>query len=76
MQTGKAGQTVTRILVDTVDALRPVPTGVGHTLVDINLTVRAGSACSTTALISIDQIFTRAAMLARRRRALVQLVLA
>jgi hypothetical protein len=71
MQTSEACQTVTRILVDSVDALRPVPTGIGHALVDVNLAVRARSAGSATALVPVDQVLTRTTVLAGRGCALV-----
>lgn len=64
------------VLVDAVDAFGPVPTGVGHALVDVDLAVRARRAGSATALVPVDQVLARAAVLAGRGCALVQLVLA
>lgn len=64
------------LLVDSVDALRPVPTGVGHALVDVDLAVGARCASSATALVPVDQVLTRTTVLAGRGCALVQLVLA
>lgn len=63
-------------LVDSVDALGPVPARVRHALVDVHLAVGAGRAGPATALVPVDQVLARAAVLARGGRALVQLVLA
>lgn len=64
------------VLVDSVDALRSVPTGIGHAFVYVYLAVGARRASSTATLVPVDQILARAAVLAGRRSALVQLVLA
>jgi len=64
------------LLIDSVDALRPVPTGVGHALVNVDLAVGARCAGSATALVPVDQVLTRTTVLAGRGCALVQLVLA
>lgn len=71
MQTSESGQTVARILINAVDALRPVSTGIGHAFVDVDLTIRPGSSGSATALVSVDQVLTCTTVLARRGRALV-----
>lgn len=64
------------VLVDSVDALGTVSAGVGHAFVYVDLAIGAGRAGPTAALVPVDQILARAAVLARRGRALVQLVLA
>jgi len=64
------------LLIDSVDALRSVPTGVRHALIDVNLAVRAGCAGSATTLVTIYQVLTRTTVLAGSGRTLVQLVLA
>jgi len=63
------------ILIDSVDALRSVPTGVRHTLIDVDLAVWAGCAGSATTLVTIDQVLTRTTVLAGSGRTFVQLVL-
>lgn len=64
------------LLVDAVDALGAVSAWVRHTLVDVHLAVGTGRASPAPALVPVNQVLARTAVLAWCGRALVQLVLA
>lgn len=68
--------TLTRVPVDSVDALGSVPARIAVTLVHVNLTIRTGRSRLTAASVSSNQVLTVPSKLTRVRLALVDLNLA